>query len=78
MKLDADIEWIDLAQDRDRWCGVVNAVTNLRNLSWLTDDLLASQEGLCSRELANQLDKVLENSGTQILILFLICEFNLF
>jgi len=63
MKLDADIEWIDLAQDRDKWWEVANAVTNLRNLSWLVEDLLASQEGLCSRELVSQLDKVLENSG---------------
>jgi hypothetical protein len=26
----AGIDWIDLAQDRDRWRVVVNTVTNLR------------------------------------------------
>jgi len=25
-----DIDWIDLAQDKDRWLAGVNAVTNLR------------------------------------------------
>jgi hypothetical protein len=28
-KLDADMEWFELAQDRDRW-RVVNALTKLR------------------------------------------------
>jgi hypothetical protein len=27
---DGDINWIDLAQDSDRWRAVVNAVMNLR------------------------------------------------
>ena len=26
----ADMDWIDLAQDRDRWPTLVNAVMNLR------------------------------------------------
>jgi hypothetical protein len=25
-----DMDWIDMAQDRDRWLAVVNAVMNLR------------------------------------------------
>jgi hypothetical protein len=31
-KWDGSMDWIDLAQDRDRWQNVVNAVTNLRVL----------------------------------------------
>jgi hypothetical protein len=39
------MDWIDVAQDRDRWWAVVNAVMNL------AEELLAFHEGLCSMEL---------------------------
>jgi hypothetical protein len=32
MKWDGDMDWIDVAQDRDRWRTVVNAVMNFRVL----------------------------------------------
>jgi len=31
-KWDGDMDWIDLAQDRDRWRALVKAVMNLRAL----------------------------------------------
>jgi hypothetical protein len=49
-----DMEWIDLAQDRDQWRVLVNTVMNLRvsfkmlGSSWVAAQLIASQEGLSS------------------------------
>jgi hypothetical protein len=40
------VDLIDLTQDRDRW---------MQEISRLAEDLLASKEGLCSRELVCQL-----------------------
>jgi hypothetical protein len=50
------MDWIALTQDRDGWQELVNVVINLRvpqnaGISLLDEDLLASQEGLCSMEL---------------------------
>jgi hypothetical protein len=50
------MDWIELAQNRDRWWAVVNAVMKLRvtqnaGNSWLADKLLASQEDFFSFEL---------------------------
>ena len=46
------MDYIDLARDWDRWRALVNAVMNLWvsydvGTFWLTEDLLASQKGLC-------------------------------
>ena len=39
-----NLDWIDRAQDRDRRLALVNAVMNLRGISWLAENRLASQE----------------------------------
>jgi hypothetical protein len=47
------IDWIDVAQDWDRWWAIVNVVMKLQAPSnvGIAEDLLASQEGLCFKEL---------------------------
>ena len=50
------IDWDDTAQDMDRWRAVLNAKMNFRfhkmqGYSWLAEDVLASQEGVCFMEL---------------------------
>jgi hypothetical protein len=49
-------DWIDLAWDRDRWWVLVKKVMIFRNhkmwgISRLAEDLLSSQERLCSMKL---------------------------
>jgi len=47
------MDWIDLAQLRDKWRDLMNAVKNLRihtarGISCIAEQILASQEGHCS------------------------------
>ena len=54
------MDWIDLAQDRDRWRDIVNSIIKLQvpqnaENFLIAEELLASQEGLCSVELVSWL-----------------------
>jgi hypothetical protein len=45
-----DMDWIDLAQDMDRWRALLNT---MRGISRVDEDLLTSQEGHCYMELVS-------------------------
>jgi len=45
-----NVDWIDLAEGRDKWRAVVNTVMNIWvhkiwEISWIAEELLAAQEG---------------------------------
>jgi hypothetical protein len=49
------MNWINVTQDRDRWQALVKIEMKLQfqkmqGISWLADDLFASEEGLWSME----------------------------
>ena len=53
-----DVDWIDPAQDRERWRELVNVVMSpcvplKMGISGLAEDLLVSQKGLCYMELGS-------------------------
>ena len=55
------VDWIDLAHDRHKGGARVNTVIKrrvpqVREISWLVEELSASQEGLCSMEIFSSLD----------------------
>jgi len=52
------LDWIDLAQDGNRWQAVVNMAVKLRFLenvgvAWLAEELLTSQEGIWCMKLVS-------------------------
>jgi hypothetical protein len=59
-----DIDWIHLAQDRDRWWALVNTIMCLLQVplvskrSLFAKQLLASQCGFCSMELLQEVNKL--------------------
>ena len=55
------MDWIDLVQERHKGGARVNTamkcrVPQVREISWLVEEILASQGGLCSMEILSSLD----------------------
>jgi hypothetical protein len=54
----ADMEWIDLAQDRDMWQAIANMVNfgfdKMWRVFWLAKELSASPEGMYCIQLSSQ------------------------
>jgi hypothetical protein len=55
-----EMDWIDLAQAKNRWRALVNVVMQLRvpkmwGITWLAENWLAFQEGLCPMEWVSEL-----------------------
>jgi hypothetical protein len=67
------VNWIHLAQYRDQWQAFENTVMNIQvplkmEISWLAEQLLASQEGLCSMELVNWVHLAQDTDQWQALV----------
>jgi hypothetical protein len=53
------VDWIDKAENRQQWWAFVDTVwtstfSKIREISWLSEELLAYQEGPCSMEFVSQ------------------------
>ena len=53
------VDWTELAQDGENWPAVVTTaidfgVHKMPYISWLAEELLASEEGFCSMEVVSQ------------------------
>ena len=53
------MDWIDLAQDRDRWQALVNAVMNLQD-TWNARNLTSWEPASFSRTLLHVVSKVIK------------------
>ena len=53
------MDWITLVQDRDRWAALVKVVMKVKVSkqvgNFMTEKMLATQEGPCSMELVSQI-----------------------
>lgn len=64
------MEYIRLSQNRNQWEVLLNMVMNLlQGVTWLTEQLLASEEGVRSLELKLQLGEVTVSEDIDLIIL---------